>query len=88
MTMKTLTMVALAAAWIVPPALGQSPTSKPARLLGYVNIPRRGLVPTKNCSRCVDLTAEQKNKLLDIEAERTKAMNDSQNGHQVPAGRR
>ena len=78
MTMRTLTGIAMAAAWIVSPAMGQAPTSKPAAPSGYVNVTNAGYGSYEDLFNVCELTAEQKKSLLDIDAARAKVVNDAQ----------
>ena len=78
MTIKTtLTVIAMAAAWIVPQAIGQSPSSKPAAPpSGEVNIKDVGSGTYEELFKVCDFTPEQQKKILDIEAPRAKVAKD------------
>src|ERR1035437_7984946 len=72
MTMRTLTVIAMAAAWIAPQTMGQSPTSKPTAPSGYVYIAGAGQGTYQDLFNVCELTAEQQKKILDLEARKTK----------------
>jgi Spy/CpxP family protein refolding chaperone len=70
-------VIAMAAAWIVAPAMGQTPTSKPALPSGYVNIAGAGYGTYEDLFKVCDLTAEQQKKIQDIEARKIKVTDDA-----------
>jgi Spy/CpxP family protein refolding chaperone len=71
---KMLTVIAVAAAWIVPQAMGQSPTSKPA---APVYIPGAGAGTYQDLFKVCELTAEQQKKILDLEAAKAKVIDEN-----------
>jgi Spy/CpxP family protein refolding chaperone len=84
---KMLTAIAVAAVWALPsygqsrssiqPAVGQSPTTKPAAPSGYVYIAGAGNGTYQDLFKVCELTAEQQKKILDLEARKAKVIDEN-----------
>jgi Spy/CpxP family protein refolding chaperone len=70
------TVVAAMTGWMLPAVMGQSPTSKPAALMGDVNITGVGSGTYEELIKVCEFTPEQQKKILDIAALRAKVAKD------------